>query len=194
MPLNLLYNACKNETGLKSALDSNAVEVCIENLAHKDSLVKHHAAATLGFLCFADSAKVTAIQNLSVEKLSELLADHFWKVRASAASALMSIMQTDAGKKSFVSAGATGALVKLLKDKEDLVKICALKTIACAAVHPEARKEMKESSDCLPVILEIVYSQLHCPQFTKEHSLRWLAILPPTRVIIVKELYHFGVI
>lgn len=119
--------------------------------------MKHHAAATLGFLCFADSAKVTAIQNQAVEKLSELLADHFWKVRASAASALMSIMQTDAGKKSFVSSeGAVGKLVKLLKDKEDLVKINALKAIACAAVHPEARREMKESSDCLPVIHQIV--------------------------------------
>ncbi|GMI02783.1 hypothetical protein TrLO_g14417 [Triparma laevis f. longispina] len=157
MPLNLLYNACKNENGLKAALESNAVEVCIENLGHKDSLVKHHAAATLGFLCFADSAKVTAIQNQAVEMLSELLADHFWKVRASAASALMSIMQTDAGKKSFVSCeGAVGKLVKLLKDKEDLVKINALKAIACAAVHPEARREMKESSDCLPVIHQIV--------------------------------------
>ena len=89
----------QNEVGLKSALDSNAVEVCISNLSHADSLVKHHACATLGFLCFADSAKVTAIQNSAVPALATLLSDHFWKVRSSAASALSAVMQTDSGKK-----------------------------------------------------------------------------------------------
>jgi hypothetical protein len=36
LPLQLLYNCIKSEEGLRSALDSNAVEACIENLSHKD--------------------------------------------------------------------------------------------------------------------------------------------------------------
>jgi hypothetical protein len=42
------------------------------------------------------------------------------------------------------------------QDPNDLVKINVLKTIACAAVHPDARKEMRESSDCLPVVHQIM--------------------------------------
>jgi len=152
LPLQLLYNCIKSEEGLSGALDSNAVEACIENLGHKDSLVKKDAAGTLGFLCFADSAKITAIQNEAVAKLSALLVDPFWKVRANAAQALMSIIQTDSGKKAIVSCEGVPPLIKLLKDPEDLVKINVLKTIAAVAVHPAARKEMRESSDCLPVI------------------------------------------
>jgi len=123
-----------------------------QNLGHKDSLTKKDAAATLGFLCFSDAAKITAIQNDAVKILSELLDDHFWKVRAAAAGALMSIIQTDAGKKQIIVSGTTARLIRLLKDDQDLVKLNVLKAITCAAVHPEARKEMVDSSECLPVI------------------------------------------
>lgn len=152
LPLQLLYNCIKNEEGLSAALEGDAVTVCIDNLPHKSSLVREHAANTLGFLCFADSAKVTAIQNDAVEKLSSLLDDALASVRASAAAALMSIVQTDAGKKALTPANVVPKLIKLLKDDSVAVKLNVLKTIACAAVHPEARREMRESSDCLPVI------------------------------------------
>ena len=84
LPLRLLYECVKNERGLNSALDNNGVEACIENLSHNDALTKKDAATTLGFLCFADAAKITAIQNGAVALLSELLDHHFWKVRAAA--------------------------------------------------------------------------------------------------------------
>jgi len=64
----------------------------------------------------------------------------------------MSIIQTDTGKKELIPAGAVPRLIKLLKDPEDLVKLNVLKTITCAAVHPDARKECRESGDCLLVI------------------------------------------
>ena len=51
--------------------------------------------------------------------------------------------------------GAVPRLIKLLKDPEDLVKLNVLKTITCAAVHPQARKECVESSECLLVIEQI---------------------------------------
>ena len=155
-PLQLLYNCIKNEDGLRAALECDAVEACIKNLSHKDSLVKKDAAATLGFLCFADSAKVTAIDSGAVEILSDLLDHHFWKVRSNSAQALMSIIQTDSGKKSIVKSGGIPLLIKLLKDENPLVTINVLKTIAAAAVHPQARKEMRESPDCLPVIHNII--------------------------------------
>ena len=80
LPLRLLYECVKNEKGLSEALENSAVEACIENLGHNDSLTKKDAAATLGFLCFADAAKITAIENGAVGLLSELLDHHFWKV------------------------------------------------------------------------------------------------------------------
>ena len=158
LPLQLLYNCIKNEEGLAAALSAGAVETCIQNLARTlPSLVKTHAAATLGFLCFADSAKVAAIQGDAVPMLAELLDDDYWKVRASAAGALMSIIQTDAGKKALNTApNCVAKLITLLKDPNLSVKLNVLKTIACAAVHPEARREMRDSSDCLPVIHQIM--------------------------------------
>ena len=156
LPLSLLYNCIKVDEGLQQALACSAVEVCIDNLSHATQAVRKASASTLGFLCFADSAKVAAIQNDAVAKLSVLLDDGNWNVRANAAGALMSIIQTDAGKKAIVPAGIVPKLIRLLKDVEPLVKINVLKVISCAAVHPEARKEMRESGDCLPVIKVII--------------------------------------
>ena len=156
LPLSLLYNCIKVDDGLQQALECSAVEVCIDNLSHSTQAVRKASASTLGFLCFADSAKVAAIQNDAVAKLSVLLDDGNWNVRANAAGALMSIIQTDAGKKAIVPAGIVPKLIRLLKDTEPLVKINILKVISCAAVHPEARKEMRESGDCLPVIKSII--------------------------------------
>ncbi|GMI21266.1 hypothetical protein TeGR_g5309 [Tetraparma gracilis] len=155
-PLQLLLACIKNDEGLTQALDSEAVSACIGNLEHKSTLVRTAAAGCLGYLAFADSAKIAAIQEDAVPLLGSMLEDSFWKVRAAAAGALMSIIQTDAGKKALVPAGAVPKLIKLLKDPNDLVKINVLKTIACAAVHPDARKEMRESSDCLPVVHQIM--------------------------------------
>lgn len=155
LPLRLLYEVIKTEKGLNEALDCGAVEACIENLSHNDSLTKKDAAATLGFLCFADAAKITAIANGAVALLSELLEHHFWKVRAAAAGALMSIIQTDQGKMEMIPCGAIAKLIKLLKDEEDLVKLNVLKTLTEAVVHPAARKECVESTECLLTIESI---------------------------------------
>lgn len=51
--------------------------------------------------------------------------------------------------------GAVSSLVKLLKDSEPSVAVAALKAVACAAVHPGVRGEMREAGDCLPVIRRI---------------------------------------
>ena len=150
--MRLLYEVIKDEKGLNEALDVGAVETCIENLGHKDDLTKKDAAGTLGFLCFADGAKITAIQHGAVALLSELLEHHFVKVRAAAAGALMSIIQTDAGKMEMIPCGAIPRLIKLLKDPDELVKLNVLKTLTEAVVHPQARKECVESTESLLTI------------------------------------------
>jgi hypothetical protein len=81
LPLQLLYNCIKSEDGLSQASSSDAVEVCIQNLESTlPALVKTQAASTFGFLCFADSTKVAAIQGDAVPKLNDLLADDYWRV------------------------------------------------------------------------------------------------------------------
>ena len=58
-----------------------------------------HAARTLGFLCFAEAAKETAIVEGGVPGLVALLRMQPNDVKVAATSALMAITSTDEGKR-----------------------------------------------------------------------------------------------
>ena len=60
--LKLLYNCIKDETGLADALGASAVETCISLLDSGSTEVRKESATTLSFLCFAEMAKMNAIQ------------------------------------------------------------------------------------------------------------------------------------
>ena len=81
-----------------------------------------------------------AITNSAVARLCEILNDSDWRVRAAAASGLMSVTTTDEGKKEIVPVDGVTMLMKLIHDEKELVALNTLKIIANVAVNPEARK------------------------------------------------------
>ena len=78
-------------------------------------------------------------------KLSSLLTDEAWEVRAAAAGALMAVTTTDPGKKAIVPANGVEPLINLLQDEQRLVKLNVLKTMANVAVNPDVREQLKVS-------------------------------------------------
>lgn len=154
--LKLLYNCIKDETGLADALGASAVETCISLLDSGSTEVRKESATTLSFLCFAEMAKMNAIQGGGVAKLSSLLTDEAWEVRAAAAGALMAVTTTDPGKKAIVPANGVEPLINLLQDEQRLVKLNVLKTMANVAVNPDVREQLKMSESVLPTLSALI--------------------------------------
>ena len=150
--LRLLYNCIKDETGMEDALSAHAVEVTIRLLgATVPTTVQKEAAATLGFLCFADTAKMEAIKGGAVEALTGVLSSGHVDIQAAAVGALMVITTTDEAKTLILSAGGIAPIIHLLTVKSSrLLLLNVLKTIANVAVNPAVRDILKTSEIVLP--------------------------------------------
>lgn len=167
--LQTLHNAVGGMRGVTEALSHKAVEICIKLLgspntsvrcgsgidyarlqgccspdAHDAAHCRKEAASALTLLCFAEPAKEIAIQNQAVNILANTITDTEAAVRAAAASALMAITTTDEGKKQIFPCGGVHKLMRLLDDESDTVILNALKTLANAAVFPDARRALRD--------------------------------------------------
>jgi hypothetical protein len=152
--LQLLHHCVRDEKGLDDALGAGAVNTCISLLESRDSAVRKEAATTLGFLCFAESAKLEAIAHNAVPLLCALLVDPSAAVQSATAGALMAITTTDEGKLAFVPAKGVDPLVALLLDPnaDRILLLNVLKTVANVVVHPAARMVMRQEPRVLPVL------------------------------------------
>lgn len=162
--LQLLCNCLYDDRGLEDALGHSAVETCITLLGSFDTAVRREAANTLSTLCFAEMAKMSAIQGEAVKILITLLKDPDQLVRSAAAGALMAITTTDEGKRAMVPPDTTGEiesvtlLVGLLREGYDILTTNTLKCIANVAVHPMVREQMKNSKECLELLSKLCVS------------------------------------
>ena len=160
LALQLLCNCLYDDKGLEDALGHSAVETCITLLESFDTAVRREAANTLSTLCFAEMAKMSAIQGEAVKVLITLLKDPEQLVRCAAAGALMAITTTDEGKRAMVpntkeDIESVSLLVSLLRENYDVLTTNTLKCIANIAVHPIAREQMKNSKECLELLSEL---------------------------------------
>ena len=161
LALRLLRNCLYEDRGLEDALGHSAVETCITLLGSFDTGVRREAANTLSTLCFAEMAKMSAIQGDAVAVLITLLGDSEQLVRSAAAGALMAITTTDEGKRAMIPSDAEGdvesvsLLVGLLHEGHDVLTTNALKCVANIAVHPLAREQMKSSRECLELLSQL---------------------------------------
>jgi hypothetical protein len=116
--------------------------------------VRKEAATTLGFLCFAEAAKQSAIAQGAVSVLCHLLDDSDASVRAAVVGALTSITTTDEGKLAFVPANGVEALLVILArpSNDRLVTLNLLKLVANVAVHPAARDMLRDDPSALRAI------------------------------------------
>jgi len=140
--------------GLSDALAVKAVPTCIALLTSPATAVRKEAAATLNVLCFAEMAKIDAIGGDAVAKLCALLTDADVGVRAAAAGALAAVTTTDAGKKAIIPAQGVVPLMALLASESstDGVRLNTLKAMANVAVHPTARKQLKDDAENVATI------------------------------------------
>jgi len=166
LALQLLCNCLYDDKGLEDALGHSAVETCITLLGSFDTAVRREAANTLSTLCFAEMAKMSAIQGEAVKVLITLLKDPEQLVRCAAAGALMAITTTDEGKRAMVPPDTTdnniesvSLLVSLLHESYDVLTTNTLKCIANVAVHPIAREQMKNSKECLDLLSKLCMSE-----------------------------------
>jgi len=161
LALQLLCNCLYDDKGLEDALGHSAVETCITLLGSFDTAVRREAANTLSTLCFAEMAKMSAIQGEAVKVLITLLKDPEQLVRSAAAGALMAITTTDEGKRAMVPLDtedeieSVALLIGLLRESYDVLTTNTLKCIANVAVHPIAREQMKSSKACLELLSEL---------------------------------------
>merc|ERR1719327_675146 len=166
LALRLLVQCLRDEVGLEEALANSAVETSITLLASFDTSVRREAANALGMLCFAEMAKVTAIQGNAVPQLVDLMRDREVGVRIAAVSALMTITTTDNGKKAIVpndeitddEKDGVPLLMQLLKEDDTQLKLNVLKCMANVAVHPVARERFKTNKANLALINELCSS------------------------------------
>jgi len=164
LALKLLRNCLYDDQGLEDALGHSAVETCITLLGSFDTSVRHEAANTLSTLCFAEMAKMSAIQGDAVTVLITLLRDSEQHVRCAATGALMAITTTDEGKRAMVPPLTDGEiesvslLILLLHETHDLLITNTLKCISNVAVHPLAREQMKNSKECLESLSQFCVS------------------------------------
>ena len=165
LALRLLCNCLYDDQGLEDALGHSAVETCISLLGSFDKAVRCEAANTLSTLCFAEMAKMSAIQGDAVSVLITLLKDSDLLVRCAATGALMAITTTDEGKRAIVPSGTNGEiesvnlLIGLLYESYDLLTTNALKCISNIAVNPLAREQMKNSKECLELLSNFCASE-----------------------------------
>mmetsp|Transcript_1082 Transcript_1082/g.3199 ORF Transcript_1082/g.3199 Transcript_1082/m.3199 type:complete len:354 (-) Transcript_1082:225-1286(-) len=158
LALKLLRNCLRDDEGLQDALGMSAVDTCISLLNSADMVVRCEAANTLATLCFAEVAKIAAIEGNAVAALMPLLKDEKQNVRAAAAGALMTITTTDEGKRRMVpeepgeEIESVVSLVSLLREGHNLLATNVLKCIANVAVHPRARAQMRTSKECLSLL------------------------------------------
>jgi len=161
LALRLLSNCLTDQSGLETALGFSAIDMCLTLLGSNDPTVRCEATTTLFILCFADIAKVSAIQAGAVKLLIALLKDPERLVRTAAAAALMAITTTDRGKHAFVASGEKGEieactlLVRLLGERDEILVTNTLKCVANVAVHPKAREELRKSAECLELLSKL---------------------------------------
>lgn len=137
------------ERGLETILECKGVEICNDLLRSESEAVRREAAAALGSMCFAGSAKLAAIGAGAVARLVPLLSDGDWRVRADAAGALMAICTEDEGKRAVVPAGGIAPTIALLADDRKAVRLNGLKVVASVAVYPQARAGFLDDPSCL---------------------------------------------
>jgi hypothetical protein len=161
LALRLLCNCLYDDKGLEDALGHSAVETCIALLGSFDTAVRREAANTLSTLCFAEMAKMSAIQGDAVQVLITLLGDSEQLVRSAAAGALMAITTTDEGKRAMIPPDVQGEiqsvslLIGLLREGHEVLTTNALKCVANIAVHPAAREQMRNSKECLEILSQL---------------------------------------
>lgn len=97
-------------------------------------------------------------------------------VRASAAAALMAMTTTDEGKKQIFPCGGVHRLMRLLDDECDAVVLNALKTLANAAVFPEARKALRDDAKFL-TRLDHLRAQAQSPVIQKHAEIARSVVL-----------------
>ncbi|CAM9585563.1 unnamed protein product [Discosporangium mesarthrocarpum] len=156
----------KARDGLQAALDSSAVETCINLLSEEGGEdTQREAAITLGLACYDDTAKIIAIQamgsgtkgntiqfNDGVAHLAALLESSTCRVKSAALGALMTITTVDAGKRAVLSTKVAEGAIKALGEKDHVVVLNALKLIASIAAHPDTRAEFRDDDSCLGAI------------------------------------------
>eukprot|EP01041_Mallomonas_annulata_P003015 gene3015-5909_t len=157
--LRTIHNACKVELGLKDALTFDVVRICIQLLEPSQlNDVVVDAARTLGFICFADDAKDTAIAEGAVPALVELLKSRLTTIRSAATLALMAVTSTDEGKRQVLPCGGVPLLIELLRDQDKIVRCNTLKVISNVAVFPGIRSILVQEIDCMAMLKEMADS------------------------------------
>lgn len=157
--LRTIHNIAADEAGLMEAIDSKAVEACINLLARgavpslraaneEENIAE--AARTLGYMCYDGRAKKAALELGAVEKLISLLRDKSLptSTRCSITIALMAITITSEGKIKVHECGGLDAIMVLLYDDHRAVLLNALKIIGNLAVYPKNREAFLADSTC----------------------------------------------
>jgi|LauGreSBDMM110SN_4_FD.fasta_scaffold10013_2 hypothetical protein len=142
--LQALNQIASSEQGLKDALDSEAVQVCMNILDNdtNDTETISQAAKTLGFLCFDEAAKEIAIDCNGIPILFKLTHKQPVIVKAAVTMALMAITSTDEGKRQLLNGDGVDNLVSLLNEEDRIIRLNALKIVANAAVYPPIRERL----------------------------------------------------
>jgi regulator of RNase E activity RraA len=139
---------------------------------------RQEAGSALTVLCFEEAAKEVAIKNQGVATLCTALVDDEWEIRAAAAGALMAVTTTDEGKRQILTAGGVHKLMRMLELDEDhaVVVLNALKTLANAAVNPEARRLLRDDAKFLQTLDGLV-SRGESPLIQKHAAIARAAVL-----------------
>jgi uncharacterized protein Smg (DUF494 family) len=147
--LQSLHNMASSSDGLVQALNAGSVEICI-GLLNDTSLgdeTKSVAAKTLGFLCFDEEAKLTALENRAIPALMKLCgAAIAGSVKTNATLALMAITSTDEGKRQLYDPDTIKTLSNLVYEENKAIRLHTLKMLSNAAVFPPIRPLLLEDA------------------------------------------------
>lgn len=153
--LDTLHNLSKSEDGLKSALEAECIEKFHQLLPSKNRVVVDHTAKALAFLCFDDSAKLTAINQGTVELLLQLMEVCNDACRISLTTAIMVISSTDEAKRRIYDANGIDTLLSCLQNNDKIVQLNILKILSNISVHPLAREVLAKHDMCVPYLQEL---------------------------------------
>jgi len=153
--LDTLHNLSKSEQGLTNALEAECIQKFHTLLQSKNRVVVDHTAKALAFMCFDDSAKMTAIGQNTVELLLQLLGVCNDPCRISLTTAIMVISSTDEAKRRIHDCDGIEVLLSCIQNNNKIVQLNILKILSNISVHPKIREVLSKHDLCVPYLKDL---------------------------------------
>ncbi len=164
--LHLILEGRNNEDTVEFLLNSDAVQICTNNLKSDDVTLKHAASTVLAFLAVSGTGKLIAVAANAVQLLVDLADTTNPELQYSSSSCLMALAVANAGKDA-IHALDQKKLKKvvqtLLDSRNEFIVMNTFQFMAAAAEHEQVRTTLK------PFVNQLLHMKPTLPKYVSHH-------------------------